>query len=133
MRIIAIGKLKEKWISEGIYEYAKRIKNLEITEIKDSKGEDGILESIRESEKLVVLSEEGKMFGSVEFAELIKQDKLVFVIGGPDGFTTKTKSKARYILSLSKMTFTHEMARLFLIEQIYRAQSINDNKNYHRK
>jgi 23S rRNA (pseudouridine1915-N3)-methyltransferase len=83
------------------------------------------------------LSEEGKQYTSMEFSKLLKatsQDKqsILFLIGGPEGISDSLKKKADMVLSLSKMTFTHEMARLFLIEQIYRADAISKNKTYHR-
>jgi 23S rRNA (pseudouridine1915-N3)-methyltransferase len=139
MRIICVGKIKERSIDLLINEYAKRVDRLTFIELKDS-------DPIREGEKIIetlskikdkhvfVLSEEGKEFSSVEFAQKIKkiEKEIVFVIGGPLGLSEEVKKKADVLFSLSKMTFTHEMARLFLVEQVYRAVSINEGKKYHK-
>jgi 23S rRNA (pseudouridine1915-N3)-methyltransferase len=137
LRIICIGKIKERYISEGINEYLKRLTSfakVEIIEIKD----EGIN---KESEKLLgylgdntfVLDDMGKELSSPEFAQLIKKHEgtITFIIGGHDGIDELVKLKSNKI-SLSRMTYTHEMARLFLIEQIYRAYMINTNRKYHR-
>jgi len=80
------------------------------------------------------MDELGKQFSSNGFANHIKKidQKMIFVIGGPDGTTDELKKRANTLMALSKMTFTHEMARLFLTEQIYRAISINKGGKYHR-
>lgn len=140
--IICVGKIKENYIKEAIETFIARLRplcKLEITEIKDSnmKTESKkILEIIkkRDRSKIIALSEEGKQFTSVKFSERFKNQEhdLVFIIGGPDGLTEELKEASDEILSLSGMTFIHEMARLFLIEQIYRAQKIIRGANYHR-
>ncbi|MGV8169571.1 MAG: 23S rRNA (pseudouridine(1915)-N(3))-methyltransferase RlmH [Candidatus Nanoarchaeia archaeon] len=138
IRIIAVGKIKEAYIKEGIDEFLKRIKpyaDVEITEIKDE-GKD------KESRKFLelldsntyILDAEGKNYSSEEFSDFLKKkrgEKLTLIIGGPDGFTEELKKKAQRI-SISRMTFTHEMARLLLIEQIYRSCMIQHNKPYHK-
>lgn len=131
IKIIAVGKIKEQWIKSGIDEYLKRLRNIEIIEIKDSikKFEMEKIKTMCRG-KVYVLDETGREMTSVEFSNIIK-DEISFVIGGPDG-TDDSLKKEFELISLSKMTFTHEMARLFLIEQIYRAKTIQDNKNYHR-
>jgi len=131
-KLICVGKVKEPYIKEGINEYAKRLNRFEIIEIKDSNPEKESKEIISEikNEKVYLLDEKGKELDSHEFSELIKKgDKLAFVIGGPDGFDENLKKKYPSI-ALSKMTFTHEMARLFFVEQLYRAST--KNKNYHK-
>ncbi|NTV24118.1 MAG: 23S rRNA (pseudouridine(1915)-N(3))-methyltransferase RlmH [Nanoarchaeota archaeon] len=118
---------------------AKKILKTAI-EVKDSsKAEEGngIVKHIKPGSYVIALSEEGKAFSSIEFAKLMKQISdekayLSFVIGGPDGLSEEVKNRADIIISLSKMTFTHEMCRLFLIEQIYRASMINTDRRYHR-
>ncbi len=137
-KIICIGKVREKSILETINEYSKRI-DLEIIELKDSNpAEEGkkILEKLDKinSKYVFVLSEEGKELSSVEFSQKLKkiEQPVIFVIGGPYGLSDEAKKKADFLISLSKMTFTHEMARLFLVEQIYRAESIIDGKKYHK-
>lgn len=134
IKIVAVGKIRERWISEGIEEYAKRVKNLEIVEVKDGKNEtDDILRHIK-NEDVIVMTEEGEENDSKGFATFLKtcENDICLIIGGPDGVSEKLKKIATKKLSMSRMTFTHEMARLFLVEQIYRAQSINQNKKYHR-
>jgi 23S rRNA (pseudouridine1915-N3)-methyltransferase len=140
MLVISIGKVKDRNISALIDEYAKRIKRLEFLELKDSGKEKEGERIIQALEKIkdryvFVLSEEGRQLGSVELAEKLKGiDKVpVFVIGGPDGLSDAAKKKGDFIFSLSRMTFTHEMARLFLTEQLYRSSSILENKRYHRE
>lgn len=135
MRIIAVGKIKEPWIRQGIDEYLKRMRDIEIIEIKDSCKEKEaikILELIdrKKEEDIFLLTEEGIPSTSMEFSKT-DFSKACFVIGGPEGLDDKLKKKYKTI-SLSKMTFTHEMARLFFIEQLYRAQTIKQNKSYHR-
>lgn len=146
IKIICVGKIKKKWINEGIQDYFKRLKHVEINEIKDlgkEKEAEKILQIINNNNKnnnnnaLFIFSEEGQQYDSISFTKKIvelekKYNNLFFVIGGPDGISEKFKKTKNHIISLSKMTFTHEMARLFLIEQLYRTQAIRQNKNYHR-
>jgi 23S rRNA (pseudouridine1915-N3)-methyltransferase len=131
IKIIAVGKVKEGFFREAIYEYFKRLKRVEIVEVKDDSG---ILKALEKFDGFkVALSEEGKQFSSVGFTDFVKKDKVCFIIGGEDGLSKDVKDKCKFILSLSSMTFNHEMCRLFLVEQIYRAQSILDGKKYHRE
>jgi len=114
-------------------------KEIEIVEIKDSVKEDEckkIVEKIsgfKDSFK-VALDEHGKELTSIEFSKFIKETEkdIIFIIGGPDGLDERVLSSIDFKLSLSKMTLNHEMARLFLIEQIYRAFTILEGKKYHR-
>ncbi len=142
IKIIAVGKIKEKYILEGIQEYLKRMKNkkINIIEIKDSnKQKEGldILNKIKKLEEYLIISldEHGKELTSFELSDFIEensQKNLCFIIGGPDGLNKLISSESDHIIALSQMTFTHEMARLFLIEQLYRAFSIIEGKKYHR-
>ena len=137
-KIIAVGKIKKNWINAGINEYLKRLPQLEILEIKDAGKEkelSKILSLVKKNDKLIALSETGQSLTSIEFASFIKQEllqPLVFVIGGPEGLSEQINNYAYKVLSLSKMTFPHELARLFLVEQLYRAHTIIQNKNYHK-
>lgn len=131
IKLICVGKVKENFFREAIYEYFKRLKRVEILEVKDDYSIIKMLEKFDGYK--VALSEEGKQFSSVGFTEFVKKDKVCFVIGGEDGLSKEVKDKCSFILSLSSMTFNHEMCRLFLVEQIYRAQSIIDGKKYHRE
>jgi len=138
IKIIAVGKIKKDWIDQGIKEYLKRLNNLEIIEIKDSNKHqeaEKIISLIKPHEKLIVLSEEGTLLTSVELAHLIENEmffSFVFAIGSAEGISQKLKDSADKIFSLSKMTFPHEIARLLLVEQIYRANTIINNQKYHK-
>ncbi|MFH1836283.1 MAG: 23S rRNA (pseudouridine(1915)-N(3))-methyltransferase RlmH [Methanobacteriota archaeon] len=139
VNLICVGKVKEGFIRGGISHYLTRLKNsrLKIVEVADSNPEkEGyeILKKIRGEDFVVALSEDGKPCSSRDFAALLNDvgKKFVFVIGGPDGLSKEVLSRANITLSLSKMTFTHEMARLLLLEQIYRAVQIIEGRPYHR-
>ena len=136
--IVAVGKVKKSWIRDGIQDYEKRLPELQVTEIKDStpeKEEQKILALLSGHRHIILLSEWGKSMTSIAFADFLQQfgaDPILLIIGGPDGVTREVSAQADYLLSLSAMTFTHEMARLFLVEQLYRAKSIWQNTGYHR-
>lgn len=136
VKIIAVGKVKDENLRSLIQEYEKRLKpfiKLEITELKDT----GLDRESREIMLLTdsntyILDEKGSDYSSISFSELInKNDNIKFVIGGADGISKEAKLGAKTI-SLSNMTFTHEMARLILIEQVYRAVMIINNRSYHK-
>jgi 23S rRNA (pseudouridine1915-N3)-methyltransferase len=146
LKLIFVGKIKDKSLLDLINDYSTKIAydaKLELSEIKDSSPEEEgkkmieHLESIKDSKFVFVLSEEGKECSSVDFSKKLRQCELdnllvVFIIGGPFGLSPEAKKKANQLFSLSKMTFTHEMARVFLLEQIYRGISIIKNKSYHK-
>lgn len=139
IRILAVGRCKEPFIQAGLDEYVKRLKRfvpVEVVVLKDRgmKDEaDDILSRLKD-ETVIVLSEEGVHFDSIQFSKLFSpsQKDVVFVLGSAEGLDPSVKQRADMVLSLSSMTFTHEMARLFLIEQIYRAQTIRAGLKYHR-
>ena len=137
-RILAVGKVRRSWIQDGIELYRKRLPGLEIIEIRDStpdKEAESIRASLRPNEHLIALMEEGDAVGSIPFARRLDQlgnQRLAFVIGGADGLTNELKARAHWQLSLSPMTFPHELARLMLIEQLFRAQAILQRSPYHR-
>lgn len=139
-QLICVGKLKEKFYEEKIQDYIRKINfdaKIQILEIKDStkeKESEKIFEVLtKEKNFVVILSEEGKEFTSREFANFITTipQKITFIIGGPFGMTTELRQRGNVIISLSKMTFTHEMVRLFFAEQLFRAISIIKNRKYH--
>ncbi len=141
LNIICIGRTKEPHFLSLTEDYIKRLKrytSIEITEIKDSNplSEAKKIRKCLESRKgyTVALGEEGKLLNSRQFAKKIESipQSLNFIIGGPDGLDSAFKSEANEILSLSPMTFPHEMALLFLSEQLYRAFSILNHSKYHR-
>ena len=137
-KIIAIGKIRKKWIQEGIEMYLKRLPGLEVKEIKDStqlKEEHTIKEIISKNEFLVTLNENGQSFTSKQLATKLlnsHNQNITFVIGCPSGLTSSLNNLASWQLSLSPLTFPHEIARLLLIEQLYRAKTITQGGPYHK-
>lgn len=138
LRVIAVGKLRKHWLQEGALLYLKRLPGLEITELRDGgmpREAQAIRAALRPGEELVVLTEEGDSFSSLAFARQLEgsgSSRLAFVIGGADGLEPALKAQAAWALSLSPMTLPHELARLLLLEQLYRALSIQQGGPYHR-
>lgn len=153
--LITIGKTNEKYLIEGISDYQKRLKHytnferIEIANIKNAKNfseselmkKEGelILKQIQNSDHLVLLDDKGKDFTSQKFAQKLQQwmlsgkKRLVFVVGGAYGFSDEIYKRGNEKLSLSKMTFSHQMVRLFFVEQIYRGYTILNNEPYHHE
>ncbi|MBE9066927.1 23S rRNA (pseudouridine(1915)-N(3))-methyltransferase RlmH [Leptolyngbya cf. ectocarpi LEGE 11479] len=138
VRIIAVGKVKKGWLKDGIGLYTQRLPEIELLEIKDTDPEteaQKVLASLKTYDKLVVLSEDGQHFDSVAFGHWLGQEAsgtLVFFLGGPTGVSHQLKQKAYQVLSLSAMTFPHELARLLLLEQLYRGKTILQGGRYHK-
>jgi len=120
-RIIAVGKVRKGWVQEGVELYLKRLPGLTVVELKDSSREkeaEAIRAALRSDELPVMLMEQGETLGSISFAQKLEQlgnQRLAFVIGGADGLPDAMKASARWQLSLSPMTFPHELARLLLL------------------
>ena len=137
-KIIAIGKIKKKWIQEGIDMYLKRLPGLRVIELKDSnqtREEYMIKETIKKNETLVTLNETGQILTSTQLAnELLNHHNknITFAIGGATGLSSSLNKSAAWQLSLSPLTFPHEIARLLLIEQLYRAKTISQGGPYHK-
>lgn len=140
LKVITVGRIKDKHIQFKIDEFLKRIKfdaKIDMVEIKDStKEKEGqkLLELLNKEKGYVfAMSEEGKQMTSREFATKMERthQKMIFIIGGPFGLTEDVKKKCNGTFSLSKMTFTHEMAKMFLLEQIFRSISIIKGRGYH--
>ena len=154
IKIIALGKIKEKFLKEGVDEFLKRLtpySSVEILELApieikdenlvekvlDEEG-DKILSLIKPSSFVITLEIGGKMFSSEEFSAKIEQlindgvSELVFVIGSSCGLSKKVSARADLKMSMSKMTFLHQFARLILVEQIYRAFKIMKKEKYHK-
>ncbi len=148
MLLIFVGKTKEGFVSDGIEKYLRLLKRqtkIEVREIKgssksgpDAVREEGaaILERVAPSDYLIALHERGTNPDSRGFAgklaPVMEQGRnMVFVVGGPFGLSGDVLARADYKLSLSRLTFTHEMARLILLEQIYRAFTIIQGRTYH--
>jgi len=149
LRVVWVGKSKEEWVKEALADYSGRIRRycpLELCEVRDEKGAGAEEMRRRECERLekqvppgatlVLLDERGSQMDSPGLAAFIGAQRdagigeLVFAVGGAYGFSEEFRSKGR-LLSLSKMTFTHQMVRVFLLEQLYRAFSILNNEPYH--
>ena len=138
IRILAIGKVRKGWVSEGVELYRKRLPGLEIVELRDggmAREAEAISAELRGGEQLVALCEEGQSYDSLAFAKALEgsgSERLAFVIGGADGLDPALKGRAHWRFSLSPMTFPHELARLLLLEQLYRASTILLGGPYHR-
>jgi 23S rRNA (pseudouridine1915-N3)-methyltransferase len=139
LKIIAVGKVKYAWIAAGLAEYSKRLPGLTMVEIKDSEPEQEFAQIkalLKPREKLIALTERGQRLTSIEFADFLQRETqdetLVFAIGSATGISPRLEAAASYCLSLSPMTFTHDMARLLLVEQLYRAHNILNNGSYHK-
>lgn len=149
-RVLWLGKTRDPWIKAGVAEYAGRIGRylpLGIDELKDEKDatlDEGrrregerLLKQVTPQTVLVVLDERGEQLNSLKFAEFIGKHRdsgtqeLAFAIGGAYGFSDEVRSRAKKVMALSVMTFTHQMIRPFLLEQIYRACTILNNEPYH--
>ncbi|PXX96024.1 23S rRNA (pseudouridine(1915)-N(3))-methyltransferase RlmH [Marinifilum breve] len=151
--LLVIGKTDKDFVKKGIDEYQKRLvhylpfefkiipdlkntKNLSENQQKQKEGE-LILEKLKPTDTLILLDENGKEFSSVSFSKFMEQKmisgtrNLVFVIGGPYGFSEEVYKKAQGKVSLSKMTFSHQMIRMIFIEQLYRAMTIIKGEPYH--
>ena len=142
--LVTVGRLKEKFLVEGVNEYLKRLKNfckVEVREISECRtvDEEGkkLLAQVPRDSFLILLDVSGEELTSEKFAEKISEltlrgiSDVTFLIGGAFGLSDEVRLAANFRLSLSKMTFTHQMARLILVEQIYRAFKINRNEPYH--
>lgn len=153
--LIAIGKTEDKYLIEGIDKYLSRLKhyiNFSFTVIPDikntknlteaqqkSKEAELILKQLNNSDVVVLMDEKGRKYSSVQFSQYINKQmvgsiqNLVFIIGGPYGFDESIYKRANSSISLSDMTFSHQMVRLFFVEQLYRAFTILKNEPYHHE
>ena len=157
INIVCVGKIKEKYLKLGIDEFKKRLSKyckLEIIELEDEKAPENlsdkemlmikekegkkILSKIKDNSYLIALAIDGKNLSSEELAETINKlgvrgvSNITFVIGGSLGLSDEVLSRADYKLSFSKMTFPHQLMRLILLEQVYRAYRINNGEPYHK-
>ncbi len=155
IKLLTIGKTDDKNLISLIQTYENRLrhyikfeleiipdikntKNISEKEQKEKEG-DLILKKLKTDDKLILLDEKGQEFRSIEFSRFMQikmnsgMKQLVFVIGGPYGFSEQVYKKALTTISLSKMTFSHQMIRLFVVEQLYRAFTILKNEPYHHE
>lgn len=151
LKIVCVGKIKETFYLDAINEYVKRIKGFtkfSICEVKEVNTKDivknicdegkNILEKISEDEFVVTLEIKGKQLDSVAFARLIEEkftygdSKITFVIGGSNGLSSSVIERSNFHLSFSCFTYPHQLMRVILVEQIYRALTIINHKEYHK-
>lgn len=153
--LITVGKTDVKWVREGLELYVSRLSHyvpftleeipelknvsaLSREQIKDKEGE-GILRRIKDGDEVVLLDERGRQLRSVELADWLRERlsrssrDLVFVVGGAYGFSRQVYDRASSMLSLSKMTFSHQMVRTIFAEQLYRAFTIVRGEPYHHE
>lgn len=152
--LLVVGKTDNRWLKEAIEDYNKRlthyfpfeittipdiknVKNLSEAQQKEKEGE-LILKNLQPGDYCVLLDEKGKEFTSVQFSVYLEKKthtirRIVFIIGGPYGFSETIYKTASEKISLSKMTFSHQMIRLIFIEQLYRACTILNNEPYHHQ
>lgn len=155
IKLLAIGKTDDKNLNTLIENYQNRlkhyikfelhlipdIKNVKNLSEKQQKEKEGelILKQLQPTDQLVLLDEKGKEYRSIEFSQLLQKKmnsgikQLVFVIGGPYGFSQDVYKKTQGKISFSKMTFSHQMIRLFMVEQLYRGFTILKNESYHHE
>ena len=153
--LLSVGKTNIDFIREGIDEYLKRLKfyvkfeNIELNVLKNSKNlsknellkkeAELILSNISDSDFVINLDEKGRDLSSSEFAKqiskyrIMSKKKIVFIIGGAYGFSEAIYSRSNDSISLSRMTFSHQMVRLFFVEQLYRSFTILNNESYHHE
>ena len=153
--LLSVGKTNIDFIREGLDEYLKRLKfyvkfeNIELNVLKNSKNlsknellkkeAELILSNISDSDFVINLDEKGRGLSSSEFAKqiskyrIMSKKKIVFIIGGAYGFSEAIYSRSNDSISLSRMTFSHQMVRLFFVEQLYRSFTILNNESYHHE
>ena len=157
IKLICVGKVKEKFYVDAIKEYSKRLgayTSLEIIEVPDEKPPDkaseainlqikekegnAILSKVKQNDFVMLLDVKGKMYSSEELSELIEnymidgKSEFVFIIGGSLGVSQQVKQRANTLISFSKMTFPHQLMRVIFLEQIYRSFKIMKNEPYHK-
>jgi len=155
IKILLHGKTEEKYLQEGINKYLQRMaryikiaemvisppknaKSLSVFDIKQKEGEQ-LLAKLKPGDILILLDDKGMQFDSSDFAEFLQKQMnqsiktLIFAVGGAFGFSNEVYSRANFKLSLSKMTFSHQIIRLIFAEQLYRAFTILNNEPYHHE
>jgi 23S rRNA (pseudouridine1915-N3)-methyltransferase len=155
IKLVCVGKTGKAFLEEGESHYIARLKHyvnferLEIPDIKNAKSlneeqvkqREGelILSKITTNERVFLLDEKGKSFSSEKFADFLQKEfnkggqSIIFVVGGPYGFSDEVRMRADGKISLSEMTFSHQMVRMFFVEQLYRAMTILKGEPYHHR
>jgi len=153
--LLTVGKTEDAYIKEGIDKFVKRLKHytkldiIDLPELKNTKAltqeqqktreAELILKKLNVTDHVVLLDEKGLEFSSVQFADYLNKkaigsvQSMVFIIGGPYGFDASVYQRANAQLALSRMTFSHQMVRLFFVEQLYRAYTIIKGEPYHHQ
>lgn len=150
IKVVCVGRLKEKYLKNACAEYLKRLSrycNTQVIEVKDQRDDlpdaiekegEAVLSKINPGEYVITLEIEGKTLDSVELANKIGDlalrgnSNITFVIGGSGGLSKDVKQRSDFGLSFSRMTFPHQLMRVILLEQLYRAFTINNNGKYHK-
>ena len=150
IKIICVGKIKEKFFKDAIEEYSKRLSkytkiniievqdiNLNTEELIKQKEKELIFKHIEQKDYIITLEIEGKELSSIELSKKIEEleqqnPNITFIIGGSYGLDDEIKKISNYKLSFSKLTFPHQLFRVILLEQIYRAYKIKNNESYHK-
>lgn len=150
IKILCVGKIKETFFKDAISEYSKRLSkytNLQIIEVDDinsdnintilDKEKELLIKNITSKDYVITLEIEGKQLNSIELSKKIEElqiynSNIVFIIGGSYGLHQQIKDRADFKLSFSKLTFPHQLFRIILLEQIYRAYKIINNESYHK-
>lgn len=143
IKVICIGKIKEKFYIDAVNEYIKRLSKytkLEVIELPDSnilEEKKLMLKYINPKDYNICLAIEGKEYSSLDLANHIDKtlsinSNITFIIGGSDGIDEEIKNNSNELISFSKLTFPHQLFRIFLLEQIYRCYKINNNETYHK-
>lgn len=137
IKLISVGKVKEAWLQEALEDYVKRLQSVAEVDFQWVKDDKQLVEAIAKESFFITLDSTGQQFNSEEFSGLVQKllekqgPRLTWVIGGPEGLPNELRGHNPTV-SLSKMTFTHQMARLLLLEQIYRAFEIARGSPYHK-
>lgn len=137
IRILSVGKTKEEWLESAIAEYLKRLQKTTAITFGWAKNDAQLLDFAKKEEGVICLDAAGRMLDSMQFSSFLTKElenhgaRLTFVIGGAEGLPPSLK-KDYPLISLSPMTLTHQMVRLLLVEQIYRAIEIDKGSNYHK-
>jgi len=138
IKIITTGKIKESWLISAIEEYEKRLTNIASISWIILKNDKELEKETMKEKAYVCLDVNGKLPSSLEFSKMLitllekEGSSLCLIIGGPDGLSSTVKKKALDLISLSRLTFTHQITRLILIEQLYRAFEIYKGSSYHK-
>ena len=138
IKVYTIGKTKEDWLLSALQEYETRLKSILTFEWILAKNDEQLTQLLEKEAAFICLDPQGKQFSSEEFSRYLIQllqnggSRCNSVIGGAEGIRSQLKTKAKGLISLSKMTFTHQITRLILVEQVYRALEIDKGSAYHK-